>query len=50
MATITEGHEPRHDASVDGSISQLASTVDHSFFEPLSFFVSWQGVLTLAYK
>ena len=38
--------------SVGGSssISRLASAADHSFLDPLSFFVSWQGVLTLAYK
>ena len=34
----------------EANITQLASTLDHSYLDPLAFFVSWQGVLTLAYK
>lgn len=47
MSTHVEGNPG---VGHGGNITLLASTADHSFLQPLSFFVSWQGVLTLAYK
>lgn len=52
LVTLTMSTQVEENPGVGhgGNITLLASTADHSFLQPLSFFVSWQGVLTLAYK
>lgn len=53
----TANYRQRHTSSAQmlpgqdrSDLSRIASKYPSSYLTPLSFFVSWQGVLTLAYK
>lgn len=51
VASLEAVHTPRSTvATAPSELEELLSKTPTSFLQPYCFFVSWQGVLTLAYR